>query len=97
LDPQRIAGPNYFGNTSHKDGDMVHFVSDDLQAWRKEKPGEVEKVILALSAEAGLPAQAELDKQDRKQIAQGRKLIQDEEHCAQCHTFRAREGIPRPT
>ena len=30
LDPDKIAGPDYFGNTSHKDGDMVDFVREHI-------------------------------------------------------------------
>jgi ubiquinol-cytochrome c reductase cytochrome b subunit len=84
LDPKRIAGPDYFGPTSHHDGEMVHFVTDDLTKW---KPEEVEDVIIALSAEAQLPDQAEFDLRDKDRIAAGLALIKDEERCAGCHRF----------
>ncbi|MBM4057653.1 MAG: cytochrome bc complex cytochrome b subunit, partial [Planctomycetes bacterium] len=31
LDPEQVAGPAYFGNTAHREGDMVGFVQGDLQ------------------------------------------------------------------
>ena len=31
LDPKQIVGPHYFGNTEHKKGDMVGFVTGKLQ------------------------------------------------------------------
>ena len=55
LDPKHIAGPEYFGNTSHRDGTMVGFVTDTLASWPTE---EVQNIVLALSAEAGLKSQA---------------------------------------
>jgi len=85
LDPKRIAGPEYFGNTSHKEGSMVGFVHDTLSGW---PPEETQSLILALSAEAGLKSQAEADRKDAERIEAGRKLIADGERCASCHKFR---------
>ncbi|NBW87345.1 MAG: cytochrome bc complex cytochrome b subunit, partial [Planctomycetia bacterium] len=58
LDPERVAGPEYFGNTAHKDGDMVGYVRDEMADGEKWKPAEIEAVAVALAAEAGLPEQA---------------------------------------
>ena len=85
LDPNRIAGPDYFGNTAHNEGEMVGFVTDTLPEWKSE---DVHDAALALSAEAGLPSQAEADKRDAAAIEAGRKLIENEDHCAGCHKFR---------
>ena len=85
LDPKRVAGPDYFGNTSHSEGDMASFVIDTLPEW---KPEDVHKVVVALSAEAQLPSQADEDSQDGALIDAGRKLIANEDHCAGCHKFR---------
>jgi ubiquinol-cytochrome c reductase cytochrome b subunit len=84
LSAQSVDGPDYFGHTSHHDGDMVKFVKDDLQKWKRD---EVESVILALSAEAQLPEQAQLDAADQQRIAEGIQLIKDEDRCAGCHKF----------
>jgi ubiquinol-cytochrome c reductase cytochrome b subunit len=84
LDPKQIAGPDYFGPTSHHAGDMVQFVTGDLTKWKAE---EIENVVIALSAEAHLPEQTELDLGDQDRIAAGVLLIKDEERCAGCHRF----------
>ncbi len=84
LNPEQIAGPEYFGNTSHKEGTMVGFVHDTMADWPAE---ETQNVVLALSAEAGLKSQAEADRKDADRIELGRKLIADSERCASCHKF----------
>ncbi|HEX4146104.1 MAG TPA: cytochrome b N-terminal domain-containing protein [Pirellulales bacterium] len=84
LDPKRIDGPDYFGPTRHHDGQMVGFVKETLPDW---KPEEIEDAIIALSAEAHLPEQAEIDVRDKDRIAAGIALIKDEERCAGCHKF----------
>ncbi len=63
---------------------MVHFVKDDLTKWKVE---EIEDVIIALSAEAHLPEQADIDRRDKDRIASGVALIKDDERCAGCHQF----------
>jgi quinol-cytochrome oxidoreductase complex cytochrome b subunit/mono/diheme cytochrome c family protein len=83
LDPARVAGPEYFGNTAHKDGDMVAYVTGemtDAEAW---KPAQIEAVIAALAAEAGRP-----DPQAAAAVVEvGRKLIADGDRCGGCHRF----------
>jgi ubiquinol-cytochrome c reductase cytochrome b subunit len=85
LDPKRIVSHEYFGSTKHRDGDMVQFVKGELASW---KPEEVDAVVAALSAEAQLVSQAEIDKRDAAKIEAGRKLLADDERCAQCHKYR---------
>jgi ubiquinol-cytochrome c reductase cytochrome b subunit len=83
LDPEQVGGPAYFGNTAHKDGDMVSYVTGDMtdaDTWSKE---QIEAVIAALAAEAGRP-----DPQaDEKRVADGRTLIADADRCGGCHRF----------
>ncbi len=79
LSPKGIDSPEYFGNTAHHDGEMAGFVHDELSTW---KPAEIEDVIIALSAEARLPEQVELDRRDAVRIAAGSKLIKDDGRCA---------------
>lgn len=83
LDPDQVGGPAYFGNTAHKDGDMVSYVTGDMtdaDTWSKE---QIASVILALAAEAGRP-----DPQaDEKIVAAGRGLIADGDRCGSCHRF----------
>lgn len=85
LSPKHIAGPQYFGHTSHAEGTMVGFVNDTLAEWPAE---ETQAVVDALSAEAQLKSQAALDAKDAGRIETGRKLIADAERCASCHKFR---------
>ena len=83
LDPEQVAGPAYFGNTAHSDGDMVSFVTDELSDPDLWKPDEVEAVIVALAAEAKLPtggASADL-------VAKGRRLMADTDRCGSCHAY----------
>lgn len=83
LDPEQVAGPAYFGNTAHKDGDMVSFVTDELSDPELWKPKEVQAVIAALAAEADLPtggASADL-------LAQGKQLMADTDRCGSCHAY----------
>jgi ubiquinol-cytochrome c reductase cytochrome b subunit len=84
LDPKRVAGPEYFGNTSHKDGDMVGYVRDEMADGEKWKPAEIEAVAFALAAEAGLPD----DGATAAQVEQGRALIAAADRCGSCHNFR---------
>jgi ubiquinol-cytochrome c reductase cytochrome b subunit len=84
FDPEKIAGPDYFGHTSLNEGEMVTFVKDTMSQWPNE---DVAKVVAALSAEAKLPAQREADKKDADTIAAGRELIVNEENCVMCHKF----------
>jgi ubiquinol-cytochrome c reductase cytochrome b subunit len=91
LDPTQIAGPNYFGNTSHKDGGMVDFVGGALQDNETWKKGELDSVVDALSARAKLPAQAAADKADQAKIKLGQSLIEDANRCAECHRLPGRK------
>jgi len=50
---------------------------------------DLDKVIMAVSAEAALPGQAELDAAQEAEILEGRALIASEAiNCVRCHTFR---------
>jgi ubiquinol-cytochrome c reductase cytochrome b subunit len=83
LDPDQVGGPAYFGNTAHKDGDMVAYVTGDMtdaDTWSKE---QIESVVVALAAEAGRPD----PRADEKLLAAGRSLIADADRCGSCHRF----------
>ena len=83
LDPGQVAGPAYFGNTAHKDGDMVGFVTGDLADRDVWKPDDIEAVVAAMAAEAGLGDAAT----PRELIEKGRGLVADAERCGSCHRF----------
>jgi ubiquinol-cytochrome c reductase cytochrome b subunit len=84
LDPAKIDGPQYFGKTTHKKGDMVDFVKDTLA---EQDKSSIEKVVAALSAEAALPSQRADDKADQPTIAEGRTLLAESVGCTDCHKF----------
>ena len=88
LDPDRIAGPDYFGYEGSPfagEGDnteMVTFVQEDCfgegldDEQRKAVKEALKKIAAALSHEAALPLQREQDAQDMAIIAEGRALIE---------------------
>lgn len=88
LDPEQVAGPHYFGGTRFANGRMVRFVQRDVAGFDATQQAKLAKVIAAVSAEAGLPAQAEADARDAALIAEGRELIHTREmKCTSCHQF----------
>ncbi len=87
LDPKQISGPNYFGGTKLRGGDMPGFVKETFSDADAEQKKNIEKVVAALSAEAHLPSQKMLDAKDAKIIEEGRKLIVDDFGCTNCHKF----------
>ncbi|MCI0334907.1 MAG: cytochrome b N-terminal domain-containing protein [Planctomycetes bacterium] len=97
LDPKQIAGPHYFGNTSHKEGEMVAFVNDTIGSQLEELKGDelaalkkkIEDVTFALADEAGLIREMAADIPAR--VVAGRVVIVNSEtgfSCIDCHKFR---------
>ncbi len=92
LDPEKIAGPHYFGRTLLAEGEMVEWVKDyigdvsDLdESEKKTYAKQVKAVAWALSAEAKLPYQRDIDQRDQAQISVGNKLAIEEFGCIDCH------------
>ncbi len=89
LDPDRVATDEYFGATAHVRGRMVRFVQRGVAGFSPDVREDLEKVIMAVSAEAALPGQSALDQAQLAAIEEGRTLIADESiNCVRCHTFR---------
>ena len=96
LDPKQILTPRYFGNTKLRK--MSGFVKDefgkpdegekqDLASLSEKR--ELEDLIAAVSAEAGLKSQRELDARDAAKIKEGRLQVgKDGMGCTDCHKFR---------
>ncbi len=57
LDPKQISGPNYFGGTKLRGGEMPGFVKETFSDLDAEQKKDLAKVVMALSAEAHLPSQ----------------------------------------
>ncbi len=88
LNPTNVDGPHYFGGTKFKEGKMVRFVQRDVAGFDPSRQAQLAKVVLALSAEAGLRAQREADTREAAAIAEGRELIRSSAmRCTDCHQF----------
>lgn len=87
LDPERINTADYFGNTAHNGGDMASWVTDMVSDFDEDELADLEKVIAALSAQAQLPAQREVDLRDADLIEEGIELLKSEMGCTDCHQF----------
>ncbi len=87
LDPEKIASPDYLGNTKFRRGDMVGFIKETLAELEDDEKQDVEKIVMALSAEARLKSARDLDAKSAKQIQQGRQLLVDDYGCVDCHKF----------
>ncbi len=92
LDPKKIVGPHYFGNTKLKEGDMAIWVTDTLgpdataeldEAELKKFRENVKLVSFALAAESGLLR----EQHPQEWIAAGRNVIVEEFACTDCHRF----------
>jgi ubiquinol-cytochrome c reductase cytochrome b subunit len=91
LDPKQIAGPHVFGNTAHKEGEMVTFVTDTIGSELTDLQGEelaayktkIENVTFTLANEAGLIREIAPDIPER--VAAGREAMINELTCIDCH------------
>ncbi|MCU0877131.1 MAG: cytochrome b N-terminal domain-containing protein [Pirellulaceae bacterium] len=94
LDAEKVAGPDFLGNTRHKGGQMAQeFVATDLADTDDETKAKIALIATALSAEAALPAQRELDKEAESDgsLEKGREALSESFEtysCTDCHKFR---------
>jgi ubiquinol-cytochrome c reductase cytochrome b subunit len=97
LDPARVDSLHYFGGSKQKTGKMVKFVKEDIAEFDAAQKAQLQKLIIGLSAEAGLKAQSAADTRDAVVIAEGRKLVSSTAmNCTDCHKFHA-EGTDDPS
>ncbi len=87
MDPEKVDSPHYYGNTAFKDGDMVEFVKEDVASYSESEKKTLDQMILALSAEADLPYQSQVDKRDSRQIRRGSFMLKARSDCTDCHEF----------
>jgi mono/diheme cytochrome c family protein len=101
LDKEKVASHEYFGTTRHIEGQMVEYVTGELPDLIEGEQGgqDLEAVIAALSAEAGLVDQIEQDEADQKNglLDRGRELIVGDFGCTNCHSFRDQEVGEAPS
>ncbi len=82
LTAKGISSPKFFGHTKFKQGEMYGFLKDSFAELEAK---EREQIILALSHEAKLKSQRDIDAQSSADIEAGTKLIG--ENCNSCHKF----------
>ena len=88
LDPAKIDRPHYFGGSKLKSGKMVKYVKEDVASFSDEQKKLLQSSIAALSAEARLTSQREIDQRDQAIIQVGTgALIGDQMGCMDCHKF----------
>jgi ubiquinol-cytochrome c reductase cytochrome b subunit len=88
LDPAGIASAHYYGGTKLKNGKMAKFVKEEIAGWSDDDKKVLQQAVAALSAEARLNSQRELDVREALAIADGKKaLVGDTLGCKECHKF----------
>ncbi len=98
LDPEKITTPHYFGNTAHvsvedggtgkKNSKMTAFILEDFEASEEE----VKTLAAALSAQAKLKYQADIDERDKEMIEKGWGPLIDDIGCLDCHSIEDDDG-----
>ena len=95
LDPEHVDSTRYFGATKFAKGKMVRFVKRDVTDFDAPQQDQLAKVIMALSAEARLPYQQDIDAADAAAIEEGRVFMDNEDlRCTECHDFRGLNDEP---
>ncbi|HUF63453.1 MAG TPA: cytochrome b N-terminal domain-containing protein [Verrucomicrobiales bacterium] len=98
LDPEKLVSPLYWGGThfvnppeGQRLSKMVGFVTEDLAEIDDAGRADLEKVIAAVSAQAQLKSQRDIDARDAEVIESGIDLffegIGDAGACIDCHNF----------
>lgn len=91
FDPEKIKSDAYFGGTKFRRGDMVQAIEaafEDLDEEDTELTRQdMQTAAIALSAQAQLTSQKEIDAKDVKKIKDGDALIVDDLSCTDCHKY----------
>ena len=104
MDPTLIQTARWWGGTAFvhpakgKDrSPMVDYILDDAPKFTEPVKKQLADALIALSAEAALPAQKDADARDAALIDAGRKaIISPEVNCTDCHLFRDEGGGKGP-
>jgi ubiquinol-cytochrome c reductase cytochrome b subunit len=88
LDPKKIRTSQYYGDTNIRGG-MIDFVKNELPEMIEDAASKkkLAKAVMAISAEAELPSQHEIDLRDEQAIVEGRSLLVEEFNCTECHRY----------
>lgn len=104
MDPKQLVTDRWWGGTAFvhppkgkQQGKMVAYVIEEVAGFDAAAKQLLEDSIVALSAEAALPAQREMDARDGTQIAAGRKALGETGlNCIDCHVFHEEGGGTGP-
>ncbi len=105
LDPKQTLDHYYYGGRKTpegediKDNEMVDFVLNTVATYDKDQQQQLADAIVALSAEAKLPYQKDMDQKDQERIARGWKYLVGDQGslgCADCHSFDGEGGYGAP-
>jgi ubiquinol-cytochrome c reductase cytochrome b subunit len=84
FDPKKISGPDYFGKTAFRRGDMVTFVREFYEEPEEEDLEERQAMILAMYYKSGMSPELNYkDEEVIKQIEMGHGYLVD--YCTECH------------
>jgi len=83
LNYKNYTSPEFFGNTEFSNSKMAKFLKD----FDESDAEDLAKVAAAISAQAKLPYQAEMDEKDQELIEEGDELIVDGFDCIDCHQY----------
>ena len=92
LDPKQISTSNYFGGTKFENGKMAKYVKAKIAKYGPEDRENLKKVVIALSAEAQLKGQKDLDQRDAALIREGQELLKGKMGCTDCHRFHSEDS-----
>lgn len=90
-----IASDKFYGGTEFAGGQMSRFVKRKIAKFDEEEAKMLKDVIVALSAEARLKSQLEMDAADAVKggaIERGKAAFLDGIGCADCHQFHFEDG-----
>lgn len=92
LDAEKIISPHYFGGSKLKNGRMAKFVRKKFSQPTSDQKAQLAKVISAISGDAGLKSQKQLDTNNAEDIKLGAVLFKDEAlRCSECHQFHSKD------
>ncbi|MCS1411686.1 MAG: Menaquinol-cytochrome c reductase cytochrome b subunit [Verrucomicrobia subdivision 3 bacterium] len=82
-----ITSDAFFGKTAFSEGKMAKFVERKVAQFDGTEKEQLRKAIIALSAEARLPQQADMDQAESSLIEEGKNHLLNDIGCADCHEF----------
>ncbi|MCA9144476.1 MAG: cytochrome bc complex cytochrome b subunit [Planctomycetaceae bacterium] len=85
LDPERIAGVNYFEQTAFADGEMVNAICDLYDGVEEDAKLELQKQLHLVAI--ALAAEQQSETFDDSSVAEGVELLTGDLACTDCHRF----------